>query len=120
MIESSHELRGFIRMIRIYSFVMIDNIRAIRGREILARGGAHLLSDSNQNPTPADAGKPSHRRMTVIVLSIVVLLLMLSLIAQSGFNLRPFVTPDTAAETLLLYALSTLNFLAFVTSFSSC
>jgi two-component system, NtrC family, nitrogen regulation sensor histidine kinase NtrY len=40
---------------------------------------------------------------------------MLSLIAQSGFNLTPFVTPDTAAETLLLYALSTLNFLAFVT-----
>jgi PAS domain S-box-containing protein len=53
--------------------------------------------------------------MTVIILSIVVLLLMLSLIAQSGFNLKPFVTPDTAAETLLLYALSTLNFLAFVT-----
>jgi PAS domain S-box-containing protein len=40
---------------------------------------------------------------------------MLSLIAQGGFNLTPFVTPDTAAETLLLYALSTLNFLAFVT-----
>jgi two-component system nitrogen regulation sensor histidine kinase NtrY len=53
--------------------------------------------------------------MTVIILSIVALLLMLSLIAQSGFNLKPFVTPDTAAETLLLYALSTLNFLAFVT-----
>lgn len=69
------------------------------------------MSDSSQNPT----GKPSQRRLTVIVLSIVVLLLMLSLIAQSGFNLRPFVTPDTAAETLLLYALSTLNFLAFVT-----
>src|SRR6266850_4532467 len=56
------------------------------------------------------------RRLTkVIILSIVVLLLMLSLIAQGGFNLTPFVTPDTAAETLLLYALSTLNFLAFVT-----
>ena len=56
------------------------------------------------------------RRLTrVIILSIVLLLLMLSLIAQGGFNLAPFVTPDTAAETLLLYALSTLNFLAFVT-----
>jgi PAS domain S-box-containing protein len=56
------------------------------------------------------------RRLTkVIILSIVLLLLMLSLIAQGGFNLTPFVTPDTAAETLLLYALSTLNFLAFVT-----
>ncbi|HKS40457.1 MAG TPA: ATP-binding protein [Blastocatellia bacterium] len=73
------------------------------------------MPDLNQNSTPTDADKPSQRRMTVIVLSIVVLLLMLSLIAQSGFNLRPFVTPDTAAETLLLYALSTLNFLAFVT-----
>src|SRR5215470_10997653 len=42
---------------------------------------------------------------------------MASLIAQSGFNLRPIqiLTPDTAGETLLLYALSTLNFLAFVT-----
>lgn len=40
---------------------------------------------------------------------------MLSLIAQSGFNPKAFVSPDTAAETLLLYALSTLNFLAFVT-----
>src|SRR5258708_12318395 len=40
---------------------------------------------------------------------------MLSLIAQGGFNLRPFLTPDTAGETLLLYALSTLNFLAFIT-----
>jgi two-component system nitrogen regulation sensor histidine kinase NtrY len=55
------------------------------------------------------------RLTTVIILSIVVLLLMLSLIAQGGFNLTPFVTPDTATETLLLYALSTLNFLAFVT-----
>src|SRR5215470_19858445 len=42
---------------------------------------------------------------------------MASLIAQSGFNLRPIqiLTPDTAGETLLLYALSTLNFLAFIT-----
>jgi PAS domain S-box-containing protein len=55
------------------------------------------------------------RLTTVIVLSIVVLLLLLSLVAQSGFNLSPFVTPDTTAETLLLYALSSLNFLAFVT-----
>ena len=55
------------------------------------------------------------RLTTVIVLSIVVLLLLLSLVAQSGFNLSPLVTPDTTAETLLLYALSSLNFLAFVT-----
>ena len=42
---------------------------------------------------------------------------MLSLIMQGGFNLSPFLSPDTAGETLLLYALSTLNFFAFVTLF---
>ncbi|MFP5264656.1 MAG: ATP-binding protein [Blastocatellia bacterium] len=70
---------------------------------------------SNQSPDSTRLAEPTRRRMTVITLSIVVVLLLLSLVAQSGFNLKPFVTPDTAAETLLLYALSTLNFLAFVT-----
>jgi PAS domain S-box-containing protein len=46
---------------------------------------------------------------------MLVLLLLLMLIAQSGFNLSPLVTPDTTAETLLLYSLTTLNFLAFIT-----
>ena len=55
------------------------------------------------------------RLTTVIVLSIVGLLLLLLLVAQSGFNLSPVVAPDTATDTLLLYALSSLNFLAFVT-----
>lgn len=55
------------------------------------------------------------RLTTVIVLAIVVLLLMLLLIAQGGFNLGPVLSPATTGETLLLYALSTLNFLAFIT-----
>src|SRR5215510_82741 len=42
---------------------------------------------------------------------------MLSLIAQGGFNLSPVISPDTAGETLLLYSLSTLIFLAFITLF---
>lgn len=43
---------------------------------------------------------------------------MLSLVAQGGFNLSPLgVSPDTIGQTLLLYALSTLNFLAFITLF---
>jgi len=72
-------------------------------------GQQHNLNDSRLT-------ERGRRRLTkVIILSIVLLLLMLSLIAQGGFNLTPFLTPDTAAETLLLYALSTLNFLAFVT-----
>ncbi|MGH9822356.1 MAG: HAMP domain-containing protein, partial [Blastocatellia bacterium] len=53
----------------------------------------------------------------MVGLSAVVFLLMLPLIAQSGFNLSPLVSPDTAGQTMLLYALSTLNFLAFITLF---
>lgn len=74
------------------------------------------MTNQVQNPGDSRLTERGRRRLTkVIILSIVLLLLMLSLIAQGGFNLSPFVTPDTAAETLLLYALSTLNFLAFVT-----
>jgi PAS domain S-box-containing protein len=51
------------------------------------------------------------------VIAILTLLLMLSLIAQGGFNLSPVISPDTAGETLLLYSLSTLIFLAFITLF---
>lgn len=73
----------------------------------------------SSEPLRSEGGRLTERgrrRLTkVIILSIVVLLLMLSLIAQGGFNLSPFFAPGTAAETLLLYALSTLNFLAFVT-----
>src|SRR6266403_1628117 len=76
---------------------------------------------TDQQPNSSDSPRAERSRLTergrrrltrVIILSIV---LMLSLIAQGGFNLSPFFAPGTAAETLLLYALSTLNFLAFVT-----
>ena len=73
------------------------------------------MTDQTHNTDSRLTDRGRRRLTKVIILSIVLLLLMLSLIAQGGFNLAPFVTPDTAAETLLLYALSTLNFLAFVT-----
>jgi PAS domain S-box-containing protein len=72
-------------------------------------------SDSSRTERSRLTERGRRRLTRVIILSIVVLLLMLSLIAQGGFNLSPFFAPGTAAETLLLYALSTLNFLAFVT-----
>ena len=73
---------------------------------------------ADNNSTPGKLTDRGRRRLTTsIVLGIVVLLLMLSLIMQGGFNLSPFLSPDTAGETLLLYALSTLNFFAFVTLF---
>lgn len=75
-----------------------------------------MRTQKQKNSSEFRLTERGRRRLTkVIILSIVVLLLMLSLIAQGGFNLSPFFAPGTAAETLLLYALSTLNFLAFVT-----
>jgi two-component system, NtrC family, nitrogen regulation sensor histidine kinase NtrY len=74
------------------------------------------LSNSLNNSTDKQMAERGRKRLTkIIIVSCVLLLLMLSLIAQGGFNLTPFLSPETAGETLLLYALSTLNFLAFVT-----
>jgi len=66
------------------------------------------------NPTPQQDERGRKRTTKIIIIASLVLLLMLSLIAQGGFNLSPFVSPETAGETLLLYALSTLNFFAFI------
>jgi two-component system, NtrC family, nitrogen regulation sensor histidine kinase NtrY len=74
------------------------------------------LSHSPNNSTDKQTAELGRKRLTkIIIVSSVLLLLMLSLIAQGGFNLTPFLSPETAGETLLLYALSTLNFFAFVT-----
>jgi len=71
---------------------------------------------SAAGPKPERLTERGRRRLaTVIILALAVLLLMLSLVAQSAFNPTPFLMPDTAGETLLLYGLTTLNFLAFVT-----
>jgi two-component system, NtrC family, nitrogen regulation sensor histidine kinase NtrY len=70
----------------------------------------------NHSPASLQVAERGRKRATkIIIIASVVLLLMLSLIAQGGFNLRPFLSPETAGETLLLYALSTLNFFAFIT-----
>ncbi len=54
-----------------------------------------------------------HRRLFIWALGFTVLLL-LSIIVSQQLWLWRFVPPDTASDTLLLYALSTLNFVAFV------
>lgn len=56
---------------------------------------------------------PRRRRLFIWVLGITVLLL-LSIIVSQQLWLWRFIPPDTASDTLLLYALSTLNFVAFV------
>jgi nitrogen fixation/metabolism regulation signal transduction histidine kinase len=57
---------------------------------------------------------PRRRRTVPWVLAGVVALLMLVIAAQGLFNLWSFVPAETGSDTLLLYALSTLNFVAFV------
>jgi len=54
-----------------------------------------------------------HRGLFIWALGITVLLLLFIIISQQLWLWR-FVPPDTASDTLLLYALSTLNFVAFV------
>lgn len=54
------------------------------------------------------------RRAAPWLLGGLVLLLLAVLVALQVFGLWEVVTPDTAAETLLLYALSSLNFVAFI------
>src|SRR5216110_446982 len=51
--------------------------------------------------------------MPWIVAGVVVLLLAI-IVAQQLFNLSAVVPPETGSDTLLLYALSSLNFAAFV------
>ncbi|HKP46763.1 MAG TPA: hypothetical protein VJT50_09195, partial [Pyrinomonadaceae bacterium] len=53
------------------------------------------------------------RRILLWALGITVLLLLAIIISQQLW-LWTIVPPDTAADTVLLYALSTLNFVAFV------
>ncbi|MBA3442697.1 MAG: HAMP domain-containing protein, partial [Pyrinomonadaceae bacterium] len=54
------------------------------------------------------------RRAAPWLLGGLVLLLLAVLVALQVLGLWEVVTPDTAAETLLLYALSSLNFIAFI------
>lgn len=70
-------------------------------------------------PTPPDHTtdrKPrgSRRRTRVIVLACATLLLFASLFVQQAFNTEVWFAPRLASETLILYALSTLNVIAFI------
>src|SRR5438105_9506443 len=52
--------------------------------------------------------------MTPWFLGGVVFILLMLIVAQQLFNLWSVVPSDTGADTLLLYALSSLNFAAFI------
>src|SRR5213593_4626435 len=67
-------------------------------------------------PIHTKEGKESgpRRPFTPWLLGGLVLFLLAIIVAQQAFNLWAVVPPDTGSDTLLLYALSSLNFAAFV------
>jgi two-component system nitrogen regulation sensor histidine kinase NtrY len=67
----------------------------------------------NQTDLEVLSAKPARRRGAVWLFGGLVLLLLSVLVALQLFGLWEVFTPDTATETLLIYALSTLNFVAF-------
>jgi nitrogen fixation/metabolism regulation signal transduction histidine kinase len=71
------------------------------------------MSDQPQNAAAEAPKKLARRRVLLWALGITVLLLLSVIISQQLW-LWTVVPPDTASDTLLLYALSTLNFVAFV------
>src|SRR5688572_7703607 len=76
------------------------------------------MSKSQENPIaqPADPvlnKATRHRRIALWILGVIVFVL-LSIIVSQQLWLWTIIPLDTASDTLLLYALSTLNFVAFV------
>ena len=80
--------------------------------------GQFLMNNTPENPPEhlkqLGPGKPTRRRRIVLWALGITVLLLLSIIVSQQLWLWRFVPPDTASDTLVLYALSTLNFVAFV------
>jgi PAS domain S-box-containing protein len=73
-----------------------------------------MMSDQWRKSGEIERGQPSRRRTAPWLLGGLVLLLLAMLVALQAFGLWTVVPPDTASDTLLLYALSSLNFAAFI------
>ncbi len=71
------------------------------------------MSDLPANPDAEKQKLARRRRVLLWTLGVTVLLLLAVIISQQLW-LWTVVPPDTASDTLVLYALSTLNFVAFV------
>ncbi len=68
----------------------------------------------SESPTPLNQSRRSARRTRVLLLSIATLLLSVSLLVLQAFNTEQWFAPGSASETLILFALSTLNVIAFI------
>ena len=72
-----------------------------------------MSKDSSSSKVPGGKRITQRRRIFLWSLGIFVLLLLAVIVSQQTW-LWTVIQPDTASETLVLYALSTLNFVAFV------
>jgi two-component system, NtrC family, nitrogen regulation sensor histidine kinase NtrY len=66
------------------------------------------------SPDPIKSPRTNARRTRVIVLAVATLLLSASLLVLQAFNTEQWFAPGSASSTLILFALSTLNVLAFI------
>jgi two-component system nitrogen regulation sensor histidine kinase NtrY len=77
-----------------------------------------FMSNQHENPSevlPETRTPKLTRRRRILIWSLgITVLLLLSIIVSQQLWLWTVIPPDTASDTVLLYALSTLNFVAFV------
>ena len=72
------------------------------------------MADNRENLTPEQRERIRRRRRALLWVLGVTVLLLLAIIVSQQLWLWTVIRPDTASDTLVLYALSTLNFVAFV------
>ena len=72
------------------------------------------MGENRENMTPEQRERIRRRRRALLWVLGVTVLLLLAIIVSQQLWLWTVIRPDTASDTLVLYALSTLNFVAFV------
>ncbi len=74
------------------------------------------MSKARNQPVEAGKGTPRRRSRRTVpwLLAGIVAVLLAIIVAQQLLNLGTVVPPETGSDTLLLYALSSLNFAAFI------
>src|SRR5215470_6513829 len=72
------------------------------------------MSETSENLGPEQKKRQQRRRRVLLWILGATVALLLAVIVSQQLWLWTVIRPDSAADTLLLYALSTLNFVAFV------
>lgn len=72
------------------------------------------MGENRENLTPEQRERIRRRRRALLWVLGATVLLLLAIIVSQQLWLWTVIRPDTASDTLVLYALSTLNFVAFV------